>query len=560
MQKLEPTDPRAHQRLHLLTVAVEDYFQATAVNPLIPERHRARMESRVVDNTVATLELLARHRQRATFFVHGPVAEAHPELVRRIYDEGHEVACKGYQHAPLSQHTRESFRASALRSKQGVERALGRRCLGFRLAEGDLSESELWALEELSALGFVYDSSAYPRLWTSMKHRFPFEHDTSHGTIREFPLATLGYAALALPMAGGNYFRQLPESVPRFAFELWERRYASPFNMYFHVWELDEELPRIATAKTVTKLRQYRNLEQMPRILGHYLEKYRFTSLADFQRLEQESLTDEVPPLPSQRVDALSASESGEVEALTIVIPCFNESQVLGYLKSALDEVSATFAPRYDVNFLLVDDCSTDDTWDLMQGRFQDDRRFTLVKHDVNQGVAGAVMTGIRAAKTELVCSMDADCTYDPGQLAELLERLEPDIAMVTASPYHREGHVVGVPEWRLFLSRNLSRLYGQLLRHEFATYTACFRAYRKSLVEHIQLENGGFLGVAEMLVRLDIEGKKIRECPATLEVRLLGVSKMKTARTIREHLRLLSRIPGLKRQLFQTASSTTAA
>ena len=152
---------------------------------------------------------------------------------------------------------------------------------------------------------------------------------------------------------------------------------------------------------------------------------------------------------------------------------------------------------------------------------------------------------------------MDADCTYDPRQLADLVAMLKDDVVMVTASPYHREGHVVGVPSWRLALSRNLSRLYGMVLNHRFATYTACFRAYRRSAVVDIELSNGGFLGVAEMLIKLDLRGYKLAECPATLETRLLGFSKMKTVKTIRGHLGLIAKIPKLKEEARRAGPAT---
>jgi hypothetical protein len=75
------------------------------------------------------------------------------------------------------------------------------------------------------------------------------------------------------------------------------------------------------------------------------------------------------------------------------------------------------------------------------------------------------------------------------------------------------------------------------------ATYTSCFRAYRRAAVSDLQIRNGGFLGVAEMLGRLDLQGGAIVECPAVLDVRLLGRSKMKTLRTIVGHLGLLARL-----------------
>ena len=85
--------------------------------------------------------------------------------------------------------------------------------------------------------------------------------------------------------------------------------------------------------------------------------------------------------------------------------------------------------------------------------------------------------------------------------------------------------------------------MYAVVLRHRLATYTSCFRVYRRSAVRRLSVRDGGFLGVAELLGRLDLDGGRIVECPAVLEVRLLGRSKMKTVRTIFGHLLLLMRL-----------------
>ena len=118
---------------------------------------------------------------------------------------------------------------------------------------------------------------------------------------------------------------------------------------------------------------------------------------------------------------------------------------------------------------------------------------------------------------------------------------LAGDADMVTASPYHPQGRVRNVPEWRLFLSKSLSRLYSTVLRERIHTYTSCCRVYRRSRMLPLDLRHGGFLGMAEMLIQLKLAGGRIVEVPATLESRLLGESKMKIARTIRGHLGLLS-------------------
>jgi hypothetical protein len=85
------------------------------------------------------------------------------------------------------------------------------------------------------------------------------------------------------------------------------------------------------------------------------------------------------------------------------------------------------------------------------------------------------------------------------------------------------------------------------VLRHQLATYTACFRVYRRSVVADVPLSRAGFIGVAELLGRLDLGGSHIVEYPTTLEVRILGRSKMKILKTMAGHTKLLLELIGLR-------------
>ena len=196
---------------------------------------------------------------------------------------------------------------------------------------------------------------------------------------------------------------------------------------------------------------------------------------------------------------------------------------------------------QYDLRYCFVDDGSSDSTWPSLQQLFGQDSRCTLIRQPRNQGVAAAILAGLRNARTEIVCSMDCDCTYDPSELGRMIPLLE-NADLVTASPYHPEGAVMNVPGWRLLFSRGCSRLYRAALGTNLHTYTSCFRVYRRSSVVDLTVEQTGFLGIAEMLGQLLLGGGRVIEHPATLEVRMLGHSKMKVARTTWGHIWLLAR------------------
>ncbi len=537
---------------HLLTVVLEDYFHVAPLKSVVQNERWYRFERRVEENTHKTLDLLDEFNTKATFFVLGWTAEEMPELIREVVARGHEVASKGYAHRSIRQFEREEFRDDLLRSREALERAANRKVHGYRIAYGWFGPQDLWALDVLAEEGVRYDSSVRPlfRRYAAQPWRLtPHEHQAKAGKVWEFPLSSWTIGGWSLPIAGGNYFRQFPHAFMRRRVASWMESVPAPFLMYFHVWELDPDQPRIRAAPMWERVRQYRNLGKMDEIVRHYLSHYRFAGIGEYLGLgldgpETEGHPQAVGrwPEPSNAGDTICLSNGDEIQTpVSVVVPCFNEELILPYLENTLMGVEKTLGSDYDMRFIFVDDGSADGTCPSLQKIFGPRPNCTIYRHESNQGVAAAILTGIRAAETEIVCSIDCDCTYDPLQLERMIPLLSEGVDMVTASPYHADGEVKNVPGWRLFLSKSLSRLYRSVLSHRLATYTSCFRVYRKNSVVNLHVREGGFLGVAEMLGRLDLNGGSIVECPAVLEVRLLGRSKMKTVRTILGHLRLLT-------------------
>lgn len=234
---------------------------------------------------------------------------------------------------------------------------------------------------------------------------------------------------------------------------------------------------------------------------------------------------------------------------LAVVVPCYNEAESAPKLRRNLERVIQVLSPNYAAELILVDDGSEDSTAEVLAREFAGFAQVRIVKHEKNRGIAAAIATGIQAANSEIVCSIDADCSYDPVQVVEMLPLLADDVALVVASPYHPLGRVNNVAPWRLRLSKAASGLYRLVLRQKLHTYTSCFRVYRRSMVEEIRLRDSGFVGIAELVCQLDRQGAKIVECPATLDIRTTGQSKMRILRAGCAHLTLIVRA-GLDRLL----------
>lgn len=564
---------------------LEDYFHVGAFDRAARREQWPRFETRIEQNTLKALDLLDRFDIEATFFVLGWIADQRPDVVREIARRGHEIACRGYYPHSVRHMTPAQFGEDLLRSRDAVERAGGARVLGYRTAREWGTPSELWALDVLAKEGFAYDSSFAPRAGVCRREpwrRFPHVHRAPAGDIWEVPISTRSVLGLGhIPVAGGNYLRQLPPSLVRRAVERWDGEHEAPLVMYFHTWELDPDQPQIDGASLLTKTRQYRNLNKMSERLEEYFEKYRFAGVARHLGLDAEKMrharADEpnhqiylrgdaranVPAAPpAVKEEARPSARPADAEPrlpISVVVPCYNERPTLPYLSNTLRSVADDLGDQYHLQFIFVDDGSTDGTWDGLRQTFGSWDSCSFVRHERNRGVAAAIMTGTNYARTQIVCSIDCDCTYDPHELRHMIPRLGAGVDLVTASPYHPRGAVRNVPAWRLSLSKTASFIYRRLLRQKLFTYTSCFRVYRRDAVAGLRLREEGFLGVAEMLGMLDFGGAKIVEHPATLDVRLFGQSKMKVVRTSFRHLRLMTRFSLMRLQSGRRAAGDAA-
>jgi polysaccharide deacetylase family protein (PEP-CTERM system associated) len=557
----------------VLTIALEDYYHAASFRPWIREETWYRFENRLAQSTRRTLDLLDRCGARATFFVGWRTAQSAPDLVREVASRGHEIASRGTYTGSLREVGPEGFREDAILCRERLEEVVGRPVLGFRLGSDWLTPQDLWVLDVLAECGYLYDSSIGPALGINaanvlrsyQRHRAQL----SHRLFQEVPISSLAVFGLEVPVAPGS-LRHFPTVWMRSAVEHWHRHHSEPYVMYFRTWELDPEQPRISAGPLAARIWHYRNLDHMPALLESFLTTYRFTTVAAHLGLEfdglrspvngAQSCLQTVPILPGipdlTRAEAPSV-DSAEPKPVTVVVPCFNESQSLRYLNNTLQSLTETFRDDYAFAFIFVDDGSTDDTWSMLQKLFGARPDCRLMRHERNRGVAHSIQTGIRAAETQVVCSIDCDCTYDPHELGMMIPLLADGVDLVTASPYHPAGRVRNVPRWRLFLSKGLSRLYRLVLHQKLFTYTSCFRVYRKRSAATLELRHPGFLGVAELLAQVDLAGHRVVEYPTTLEVRVLGYSKMRILRTIAGHLSQLIQLVGLRMRAGRPGAST---
>jgi polysaccharide deacetylase family protein (PEP-CTERM system associated) len=273
----------------ILSFDVEEHWRIEQASGLaIDPTLKARSGARVGATTHWILDLLERSGQKGTFFIVGEIALEFPHLVRAIHRAGHEVASHSWRHRSLLSMTADEFREDTRRSKDILEQVTGEAVLGYRAPTFSIVRRTAWALDILSELGFLYDSSIFPvyhdRYGVPDAPRSPFLAGGDRGVILEFPPATLRLGGLNLPVGGGGYFRLFPLALLLLGLrQLGRHGRPSQGMLYFHPWEFDPDQPRLPL-RGIGRFRTYVGIDRSRARLGSLLERYRSARTVDVAR------------------------------------------------------------------------------------------------------------------------------------------------------------------------------------------------------------------------------------------------------------------------------------
>ncbi len=252
--------------VNALSVDVEDWFQVGAFEKVIERDTWPSLEDRVERNVEAILAMFDAAQVKATFFTLGWVAERHKRLIRRIVEEGHEIASHGWDHARVFTLTREQFAQDLARARGVLEDAGGTAVNGYRAPSFSIDKRNPWAFEVLAEQGYTYSSSVAPVAhdhygWPEAP-RFAFR-PLADADLIELPVTTAMLGDRRIAAGGGGFFRVLPYGFSRWAIRQVNGREGRPAIFYFHPWEVDPDQPRVADAPLRSRFRHYTNLGRM---------------------------------------------------------------------------------------------------------------------------------------------------------------------------------------------------------------------------------------------------------------------------------------------------------
>ncbi|MBT0568137.1 polyprenol monophosphomannose synthase [Williamsia sp. CHRR-6] len=210
-----------------------------------------------------------------------------------------------------------------------------------------------------------------------------------------------------------------------------------------------------------------------------------------------------------------------------VIIPTYDERE---NLPSIVDRLRTSL---HDVHVLVVDDNSPDGTGDLADALAAADDRIHVMHRTEKSGLGGAYLAGFAWAlerEYAVIVEMDADGSHAPEQLARLLERINAGADLVIGSRYVPGGKLVNWPTRRKLLSQGANTYSRLALGVRVRDITAGYRAYRREVLEKIDLasvESAGYCFQIDLAWRTIQAGFSVAEVPITFTERAVGESKM---------------------------------
>lgn len=221
------------------------------------------------------------------------------------------------------------------------------------------------------------------------------------------------------------------------------------------------------------------------------------------------------------------------MKKVLVLIPTYNEEESIGNLLNRLQSVREQIANLYEIDILIVDDGSPDNTIKIVKSL--DYSRISILQRSEKKGLGPAYLAGFSEglkADYDFFVEMDADLSHQPEELPNLLEQAT-DQNFVIGTRWMPGGSVVNWPKKRQFISKMGTKYASFALKLPYRDLTSGYRVIPRSFLEKIdfsKIETRGYGFQVEMAIKARNNGFNIVEVAITFVERENGHSKMSMA------------------------------
>jgi len=196
---------------------------------------------------------------------------------------------------------------------------------------------------------------------------------------------------------------------------------------------------------------------------------------------------------------------------LSIVIPVYNEAATISKIVSVVQSIDVGM----EKELLLVDDCSSDGTADVLKKMAEEQPELNVFFHEVNQGKGAALHTGFAGATGDIVLIQDADLEYDPNEYPRLLKPiLDGHADVVYGSRFLGGGAHRVVYYWHYLGNKLLTTLSNMTTNLNLTDMEVCYKVFKRELIQSIPLKEKRFGFEVEVTAKLARRQVKIYEVP----------------------------------------------
>lgn len=264
------------EQLNILTFDIEEWYH---FDILSTEKTWLSYPPRIDLYLPRVLDKLDELDTKATFFCLGWIARTYPDMIKRIQQRGHEIACHSDKHFFVREMTPESFNDDLRMALDSLENITGQKVVSFRAPAFTISEDATWAFEVLAKNGIENDCSIFPTTrsfggFPSFGEATPTLIKYKDYEIKEFPISAGTILGKQVVFGGGGYFRLFPYwAIKKLMNEL-------DYNItYLHMRDFDYKQPRMKNLSAPRYFKSYYGIKKAYPKFEKMLHDFKWVSL-----------------------------------------------------------------------------------------------------------------------------------------------------------------------------------------------------------------------------------------------------------------------------------------